>query len=84
MSEKKPKPKKDVWTVRVTCDLTPPHNFLRETRHTSEETAIKAAEKAHKEFKGTPGLKVEMRQPEDPDTPRRTSWERIVAAKPVV
>ncbi len=65
------------YSVRITCNLTPPFDFIRETHHTSRETAMKAIGKAKREFKGTPGLRIDLR------TPKRglpkTSWQRILA-----
>lgn len=64
------------YKVTITCDLTPPYDFIRETQHRSYETAMKAARAAKKELKGTPGLKIEVSKE---GASRKTSWERILA-----
>ena len=72
------KPRKNCpYLVQVTCDLTPPHNFIRETQHTSRETALKAVKQAKTEFKGAPGLKVII-IPRGKEKPRPTAWEHIL------
>ena len=63
------------YTVTITCDLTPPHNFIRETRHRSYATALKAIRNAKRELVGTPGLKIVIRKA---TVDRKTSWERIL------
>ena len=65
------------YTVTITCDLTPPYNFIRKTRHKTYATAMAAIKKAKQEFKGTPGLCIELTKPTDQKP--RTSWERILA-----
>jgi hypothetical protein len=76
MTPKKP-PKNCPYSVRVTCDLTPPHDFIQETHHTSRETALKMVRKAKVEFKGCPGLKVTIILRGE-EKPRRTAWDHIL------
>jgi hypothetical protein len=65
------------YLVTVTCDLTPPHNFIRETRHKTYKTALKIATRYKKELsrEEVPGLKIEIRK----EGKRRTAWEHILS-----
>lgn len=64
------------YKVTITCDLTPPYNFIRETRHKTYATALKAVDKAKTEFEGTPGLQIVLSEPSNKRSP--TSWQRIL------
>lgn len=72
----KPPRKNCPYVVTITCDLTPPFNFIRETQHTTREIAYKVARRCKTEFKGTPGLKVVVKKWSE--KPPKTSWERIL------
>ena len=67
------------YKVTITCDLTPPYNFIRETRHKTLEAATRAIDKAKRELQGTPGLKIVLSEPSDTEPP--TSWARILAVR---
>jgi hypothetical protein len=69
-----------LYTVTVTCSLTPPFNFISETQHKTWAAAYKAGERAHRKFKDSPGLLVVIALPLslDPDQ-KKTAWARILA-----
>lgn len=69
-----------LFTVTVTCRLTPPFDFIGETQHKTYAAAVAAAEKAHRKFKGTPHLHVAITLPatQEPGA-KKTAWERILA-----
>lgn len=78
MPQRYVKPRKNCpYVVTITCNLTPPYNFIRETQHTSREIALKVVRKAKQEFKGTPGLKIELKSRTKEEAPK-TSWARIL------
>lgn len=66
------------YVVLVTCDLTPPYNFIQQTQHTTYQTAKKKMTEARRVFDGCPGLKIELIRPVKH---RKTAWEWVLGVK---